>query len=302
MSVQDQIDRLSDAKSDIAAAIESKGVTVPETTALDGMATLINAIETGAVTSVNGYTGDVTGAQAVEGAAIVPLSVNTPNSGAQMYETSDKRGVFVANDASGNIGAQMYGGTGGGGALVRNASSKNVVTLASGVTTFQTNAGGVLVGNASGNNRAILGVDTSGDGVLRLINSDGDYATLSADKIAILNNIYPVGSIYMSVNSTSPATYFGGTWARIQDTFLLAAGSSYAAGATGGEATHTLTVDEMPSHRHSESQCKSVSNQINGGSYSSGDPTSGYTGYAGGGKAHNNMPPYLAVYVWKRTA
>lgn len=121
------------------------------------------------------------------------------------------------------------------------------------------------------------------------------------DPLYLREFVYPVGSIYMSVNSTSPATLFGGTWARLKDCFLLAAGDSYGAGTTGGEATHTLTVDEMPSHRHSESQCFSASNQTSGGSYASGDPTSGYTGYTGGGKAHNNMPPYLAVYVWKRT-
>ena len=67
---------------------------------------------------------------------------------------------------------------------------------------------------------------------------------------ALLNAIYPVGSIYMSVNSTSPATLFGGTWERIKDRFLLAAGDAYAAGGTGGEATHTLTEGEMPAHSH----------------------------------------------------
>ena len=65
----------------------------------------------------------------------------------------------------------------------------------------------------------------------------------------IVNLIYPVGSIYMSVNSTSPATLFGGTCTQLQNRFLLGAGSSYTAGATGGEATHTLTVSEMPARR-----------------------------------------------------
>ena len=62
--------------------------------------------------------------------------------------------------------------------------------------------------------------------------------------------IYPVGAIYISVNSTSPGTLFGGSWERIQDRFLLSAGSSYSAGSTGGSATHTLTASEMPSHTH----------------------------------------------------
>lgn len=63
---------------------------------------------------------------------------------------------------------------------------------------------------------------------------------------------YPVGSIYMSVNSASPATLFGGTWERIQDAFLLAAGTNHAAGTTGGEETHKLTAAEsgVPAHAH----------------------------------------------------
>lgn len=136
---------------------------------------------------------------------------------------------------------------------------------------------------------------------------------------SLLNIIYPVGSIYMSVTNTSPATFLGGTWEQIQDRFLLAAGSTYAAGATGGEATHKLTVSEMPKHTHSF--------EGNGGSldpdpytyvgmegdnyqdrpsfnYGSDYTSQGYVSLAttGGGAAHNNMPPYLAVYIWKRTA
>ena len=61
---------------------------------------------------------------------------------------------------------------------------------------------------------------------------------------------YPVGSIYLSVNSTNPGTIFGGTWEQIKDRFLLACGSTYSNGSTGGEAKHTLTTNEMPSHSH----------------------------------------------------
>jgi len=97
---------------------------------------------------------------------------------------------------------------------------------------------------------------------------------------------------------------FGGTWERIQDTFLLAAGSTYAAGSTGGEATHTLTVDEMPSHSHNISVGKDAASgnaQWRPFSWGGGTGQSS-TQPIGGGQAHNNMPPYLAVYVWKRTA
>ena len=62
---------------------------------------------------------------------------------------------------------------------------------------------------------------------------------------------YPVGSIYMSVNATSPSVLFGGTWEQLKDTFLLSAGDTYANGSTGGASTVTLTSDQMPGHTHS---------------------------------------------------
>ncbi len=130
---------------------------------------------------------------------------------------------------------------------------------------------------------------------------------------ATLLQVYPVGSIYMSVNSTSPSTLFGGTWVQLKDRFLLGAGDTYTNGKTGGAAEVTLTVNQMPSHRHSTAQ-EYVSE--NGNSFDDYtvqsdhlSPTEAeskyypnYTDYTGGGKAHNNMPPYLTVYMWKRTA
>ena len=136
----------------------------------------------------------------------------------------------------------------------------------------------------------------------------------------LFDTVYPVGAIYMSASSTSPASLFGGTWEQIQDRFLLAAGSSYTAGNTGGEATHTLTENEMPSHTHALRANTSWGNSetlgawqqyVNSGTLSDvgssgGTITTSYyydvAGRTGGGAAHNNMPPYLVVYVWKRTA
>lgn len=130
------------------------------------------------------------------------------------------------------------------------------------------------------------------------------------------NELYPVGSIYMSTENTSPASMFGGAWEQIKDCFLWATGDitsitytengvsvtkSLTAGSTGGEATHTLTVDEMPSHTHST--------PVRSGSYTTMDGrgntwvpiyNNDYVGYTGSGQAHNNMPPYLVVYCWKR--
>lgn len=146
-------------------------------------------------------------------------------------------------------------------------------------------------------------------------------------KGALLDLVYPVGSIYMSVNLTEPYILFGGgTWERIQDTFLLAAGSTYGAGTTGGEASVTLTIDQMPKHNHVQSMRNPDGGSTNpaGGnknnedrvgpgveyksalSWQLGNQEKWAAGYTmntysrGGSQAHNNMPPYLAVYVWKR--
>ena len=154
--------------------------------------------------------------------------------------------------------------------------------------------------------------------------------------------IYPVGSIYTSTTSTNPATLFGGGWERITGRFLLACNDSgtYIAGNTGGEVDVTLTVDQIPSHSHDAPQGSSKAddyvfevsrtnslattgrNQIttssNSGRYvnaaninaadsigmddvNAADSTKS-TKTTGGSKAHNNMPPYLAVYVWKRVS
>lgn len=164
--------------------------------------------------------------------------------------------------------------------------------------------------------------------------SVADSAKLGGHSIdSLINKIYPIGSIYMSTSEVSPEILFGGTWEQIEDRFLLASGSSYEAGATGGEAEHTLTVDEMPGHEHtpstynvagSESGYKRyfTTNLATGstsvartqiatgtsGKYAMTGTTSGdiaetaYTSSTGGSQSHNNMPPYLVVYVWKRTA
>lgn len=133
----------------------------------------------------------------------------------------------------------------------------------------------------------------------------------------ILQALYPIGSIYMSMTYFDPASVFGGVWERIQDTFLLAAGSSYAAGETGGEAEHTLTVDEMPSHKHDSIETSGQTlywtqyPSTSGWNMAAIAPNTGsitdsnykmVTSLAGGGTAHNNMPPYLAVYMWQRIA
>lgn len=137
----------------------------------------------------------------------------------------------------------------------------------------------------------------------------------------VINTIYPVGSIIISTNNVSPASVFGGTWEQIKDRFLLAAGSTYTAGATGGSATHKLTVAQMPSVTGKISfHGKYTGNMVSGasgafspistisGKYATGTSSGSsansveVVGFDNGGQgqAHNNMPPYLTVYMYKR--
>lgn len=173
----------------------------------------------------------------------------------------------------------------------------------------------------------------------------------------ILDVVYPVGSIYMSVNSTDPGVLFGGSWTPIHGRFLVAEGNNGAtgeaalnltAGATGGKKTVTLSAANMPYHRHSIPALSMstyggfkpsiIAAAVSTGSHSTSDNpilyanttrTTSYrntaytgasntggshthttnannTGYAGGSDeaatAHENLPPYLAVYMWKRIA
>lgn len=140
----------------------------------------------------------------------------------------------------------------------------------------------------------------------------------------ILNLMYPVGSIYISTSPYNPKDIFGGgsTWRQIEDVFLLAAGTTYNGGDTGGEAKHALTVNEIPSHSHSfgvsryvpallsedivnvyvENRVGSTYRVPGTSSIGPGWNDMANTAREGGGQPHNNMPPYLVVYVWERIA
>lgn len=137
----------------------------------------------------------------------------------------------------------------------------------------------------------------------------------SADQYVLKNELpsasspldaYPVGSIYMSVNVTSPASLFGGTWEQLKDRFLLGAGDSYAAGGMGGEDEVTLTLAQMPQHAHGVASYSAEGADGSGWSLRAQniyDPLQAVVSSAAGGSMpHNNMPPYLAVYMWKRVS
>lgn len=136
-------------------------------------------------------------------------------------------------------------------------------------------------------------------------------------------NIYPIGSIYMNINDVDPAALFGGIWQQVEDRFILAAGVAFPNGMIGGNATHTLSVEQLPPHTH----------VVQGGTVTTGDTipmnpqttkvtpsesgisvvydfAAGATGFdiegealeTGGGVPFNIIPPFLAVNVWIRTA
>lgn len=137
------------------------------------------------------------------------------------------------------------------------------------------------------------------------------YATVY-QKAEVIDLIYPVGSLFFSSSDTNPGTYLGGTWeAYAKGRTLIGVGIGtdgtttmrFTEGDSGGEYKHTLTVAEMPAHNHSYN--RELSTGSDSGVASArfvGTRSSMNTGSTGGGEAHNNLQPYVAVYIWRRTA
>lgn len=160
-------------------------------------------------------------------------------------------------------------------------------------------------------------VTAEGDVYARNVYSERPDGTM----LSIVDLIYPVGSIYMSVNSANPETLFGGTWQQIKDRFLLSAGDTYAAGNTGGSADAVVvkhlhqpstgdgfnaymsgTVERVRLGTSTASSARyAIVGKKNASSAdASGLRYAGSTDYNGVDGAGKNMPPYLTVYVWKR--
>lgn len=118
--------------------------------------------------------------------------------------------------------------------------------------------------------------------------------------------IYPVNSIYISYSHAYPGDLFGGTWVRIENKFLWSGDEFSNIGQTGGEATHTLTVGEMPSHRHYIAKDDEGTDFPDNTDYFTNGWAAGrrhsQTTDTGGNQPHNNMPPYIQVSAWRRTA
>jgi len=139
------------------------------------------------------------------------------------------------------------------------------------------------------------------------------------DATAIGNNlidiIYPVGSIYFTASAVSPSTSIGGSWVRYAQGKCLFgvddADTDFALETTGGEKEHTLTVAEMPSHTHTLddnyrqlTQNGAIYHNDFNKVYTATTPGSAVdtTSATGGDQPHENLPPYIAIYIWKRTA
>ena len=120
--------------------------------------------------------------------------------------------------------------------------------------------------------------------------------------------VYPVGSIYFNAAvATNPATLLGfGTWAAYGGGRVMvgvhSSGTFDGLNETGGAETHTLSVNELPSHTHQFADNTGTTNvSIDDISHTIKDRVTGTTGATGGGNAHNNIQPYITVYMWKRT-
>ena len=141
------------------------------------------------------------------------------------------------------------------------------------------------------------------------LNNINDTLNNKVNTNDLFDLIYPINSIYMSVNSTNPQTLFGGTWEQLKDRFLLGAGDTYTNGATGGSADavvvehkHKYLKAYNGSNNASFDSGSNPNNFVINHTWSASDTNPFETGTEGESGVGKNMPPYLVVYMWKRTA
>jgi hypothetical protein len=140
--------------------------------------------------------------------------------------------------------------------------------------------------------------------------STGSVIDANVTVVEVLKKVYPVGSLYINASvATNPGTLLGfGTWEAFGQGRVMVgkntSGTFATAGSTGGAETHTLTVDEIPSHRHTSVANTAGANSANQLSYGGADAyvTNYNTSLTGGGGAHNNLQPYIVVYRYRRVS
>lgn len=180
------------------------------------------------------------------------------------------------------------------------------------------------------NTLSVSHADTAGTADLAIVansatnikNKAGNNVPLAS---ALLDMVYPVGSIYMSVNNVSPQSFLGGTWVawgagKVPVGFASGDGDFGTVEKTGGEKAHQLVNNELPSHAHGQNiryngSTRAYSYQSSGSHTATGytisdsslttisrEPNQLFTSPVGNNSSHNNLQPYIVCYMWKRTA
>ena len=205
------------------------------------------------------------------------------------------------------------------------------------VTSVNGKTGAVVIEGGGGVSGVTSVNDKTGDVKLKVVdvvngvsqdNNSYIFIDESENPVNIVDIVYPIGSIYMNLNNVSPSVLFGGEWASINGRFLIGTGApelnddstspgsyNFAADSKGGESSHALTINELAAHYHNgyvlglggstvaPAYFCSLNQSAYTYNYAGTTPnaeTVAMTSRNGSGVPHNNMPPYLAVYMWKR--
>lgn len=266
-------------------------------------------------------------AAAADAAAAHAPYINTGNKHWMTWDTTKGAYVDTGTEATGPQGTAGTNGTNGENGITPHIGANGNWWIGS--TDTGTKAQGPAGANGTGSG-TVTGVKLNGTqhvpdqtGLVDLGNLnaesvgalDADGTAKDSEKLGgfslseIMLKLYPVGAIYTSTVETSPASIFGGTWEQLKDRFLLGAGDSYAAGSTGGEASVILAENNLPARTSVLELAESTENW-NAGVWSNTNPADAgesFINYSerssyGADAPHNNMPPYLTVYMWKRVS
>ena len=267
-------------------------------------------------------TGEVSGKTGVFSESVTAPAFNGKATSAGSADNATNA-TNATNDGAGSNIANTYATKE---ALAEETSAREAAdeTLSKGITAEETARTAAIEDIVDGT--TVLAEATNATNATNIKAKDETYKAL-AD--ALLEMVYPIGSIYMSVSNVSPQSFLGGTWVawgsgRVPVGVDTSQTQFATVEQTGGEVTHTLTIDEMPSHYHQENLATgsgistSVKNYaVPGTGSQTGDayrisdtsitsvsrsPNNIITNNTGGGQAHNNLQPYITCYMWKRTA
>lgn len=247
------------------------------------------------------------GASSTGNGAAVGADASSASGFAGGYNSSASGGGSAGNSAMTTNGGAVGSGTSSTSGFAGGSGSNTTTGVAIGTSAVASGTGAVQLGTGTNTSSNTLQFRS-----YPLVNSSGRIVT------ARLLDMFPVGSYYITESSTSPASLFGGSWVQVINKFLYGASAQSYVGQEGGEAAHILTVNEMPSHAHTPHGYTWITSR--GGNtgnlqvtHISGRNALGiefiqdydqnrYTGDTGGGVAHNNLPPYRYVNIWRRTA